>query len=144
MANKIGIIGAGAMGQGIAQVAVTQGEIVFIYDAKVEMSQKAIIEIRANLEKLISKGKFDSAKLESTLGNLESVASIAELAKCDIVIEAAVENLPIKRQIFEELESIVSDHCILASNTSSLSITSIASACKRPERVVGMHFFNPA
>jgi len=141
--KTIGIIGAGAMGSGIAQVAATAGSKVFLYDANKEVQDAAELLIAKMLTKLEDKGKLQESA--NTIAERITYASdMDEFESCELVIEAIVENLQIKKNVFEELESIVNDTCILASNTSSLSIASIAAACKIPSRVMGLHFFNPA
>jgi len=141
--KTIGIIGAGAMGSGIAQVAATAGSKVFLYDANKEVQDAAESLIAKMLTKLEDKGKLQESA--NTIAERITYASdMDEFESCELVIEAIVENLQIKKNVFEELESIVNDTCILASNTSSLSIASIAAACKIPSRVMGLHFFNPA
>jgi 3-hydroxybutyryl-CoA dehydrogenase len=142
--TAIGVIGSGAMGAGIAQIAATAGHSVFLYDTSKSALDKAKMALDQTLSKLIEKQKITEAKAESIKKNLYYASNLNELAPCGLVIEAIIENLDIKQQVFTQLETIVSDSCILASNTSSLSIASIAAACKRPERVVGIHFFNPA
>ncbi|MCX6290860.1 MAG: 3-hydroxyacyl-CoA dehydrogenase NAD-binding domain-containing protein [Bacteroidetes bacterium] len=140
----VGVIGAGTMGSGIAQVASASGHSVKIYDN----SKAVLILARQNLvssvDRLVGKQKISGEEGESIKGKIEWVNDLAKFADCGLVIEAIVENLDIKQKLFSELENIVGDDCILASNTSSLSITSIAAACRKPERVIGIHFFNPA
>ena len=138
----VGIIGSGAMGAGIAQVAAMAGHTVWIYDTQQAALEKASASLKSNLTKLEEKGKIKDAA--SVFATMHFVSSLSALAPCTLVIEAIVENLNIKKTVFSELETIVADDCILASNTSSLSITSIAAACKLPQRVLGLHFFNPA
>ncbi len=141
---KIGIIGAGAMGSGIAQVAATAGNIVKIYDANDVAMQRALENVRLGLRRIAEKGKI-SLIAAADIANKISIAERLEgLGDCDLIIEAIIEDLEIKKNIFNELEMYVSEDCILASNTSSLSITAIAGACQSPERVIGIHFFNPA
>ncbi len=140
----IGVIGSGAMGAGIAQVAATAGHTIYLYDNNKAALDKAKTSLTQTLQKLVEKQKLTTEKAESIAKNFCYASDLKELAPCGLVIEAIVENLDIKQQVFAQLETIVSDSCILASNTSSLSIASIAAACKRTERVVGIHFFNPA
>jgi 3-hydroxybutyryl-CoA dehydrogenase len=142
--TAIGVIGSGAMGAGIAQVAATAGHIVFLYDNNKSALDKAKTSLDQTLNKLVEKQKITATKAEAITKNICYASDLQELALCLLVIEAIVENLDIKQQLFAQLETIVSDNCILASNTSSLSIASIAAACKKSERVVGIHFFNPA
>jgi len=138
----VGIIGSGAMGAGIAQVAAMAGHTVWIYDTQQAALEKASASLKSNLIKLEEKGKIKDAA--SVFAAMHFVSNLSTLAPCSLIIEAIIENLNIKKTVFSELETIVADDCILASNTSSLSITSIAAACKLPQRVLGLHFFNPA
>ena len=140
----IGIIGCGAMGIGIGQLAATESHQVFIFDSSIDALKKAEINLKNTLKKLIDKGKIDSQKESEIINNINFSNNIESLKPCDLVIEAIIENIEIKKKVFADLEKIVSQTCILASNTSSLSITSIASACINPEKVIGIHFFNPA
>lgn len=140
----IGIIGSGAMGSGIAQVAATAGNKVIIYDTNAEALNKAKANLESSLTKLVEKAKITEAKKTEVITNTTYSNSLNNFKDCNLIIEAIVEKLEIKKQVFSEVEKIVSDTCVIASNTSSLSITSIASACKKPERVMGIHFFNPA
>ena len=140
----IGVVGSGAMGNGIAQVAATAGHKTIIYDTNTSALEKAKSNLTNSLNKLVEKQKITAEKSESILNLTTYSSSIQELKSCDLIIEAIIENSDIKQSVFKELESITSDTCVLASNTSSLSITSIASACIKPEKVIGIHFFNPA
>lgn len=142
--KRVGIIGAGTMGVGIAQVAATNGCFVTIFDANSQQAEIAKSGLQSTIEKLISKGKISQEQGDSILANCVFCSSLSDLAPSDLVIEAIVENKEIKHQVFTELESLVSETCILASNTSSISITSLASCLKKPERFIGIHFFNPA
>ena len=141
---KIGIIGAGAMGSGIAQVAATAGNIVKIYDANDVAMQRALENVRLSLRRVAEKGKISLIAAADIANKISITERLEGLGDCDLIIEAIIEDLEIKKNIFNELEMYVSGNCILASNTSSLSITAIAGACQSPERVVGIHFFNPA
>lgn len=140
----VGIVGAGAMGSGIAQVAALAGHQVIIVDAYKDALNKAKEQIQRTLRKQVEKGTFTQQKSDSISGNISFSEDINSLNNCGLIIEAIIENLDVKQKLFSDLEKIVSDDCILATNTSSLSIVSIASACKKPERVIGIHFFNPA
>lgn len=140
----IGIVGSGAMGSGIAQVAATAGHPTIVYDTNSAALEKAKANLTNSLNKLVEKEKISSDKAQSILKLTSYTSSIQDFKSCDLIIEAIVENIDIKQSVFKELESITSNTCILASNTSSLSITSIASACNNPEKVMGIHFFNPA
>ncbi len=141
---KIGIIGAGAMGSGIAQVAATAGNIVKIYDANDVAMQRALENVRLNLRRVAEKGKISLIAAADIANKISITERLEGLGDCDLIIEAIIEDLEIKKDIFNELEMYVSEDCILASNTSSLSITAISGACQSPERVIGIHFFNPA
>ncbi len=141
---NIAIIGSGTMGSGIAQVAATAGCRVKIYDSNADTLSRSQSSLENTLIKLVEKGKIDSAEKQRISGAISYVSALEELFDSDLVIEAIVENLDIKKKLFSDLEEIVRQDAILASNTSSLSIASIASACKNAGRVIGIHFFNPA
>ncbi|PHI21297.1 3-hydroxybutyryl-CoA dehydrogenase [Lewinellaceae bacterium SD302] len=140
----VGIIGSGTMGSGIAQVAATAGSRVLVYDTKVEALERSRSKLEKILNRLIEKGRIDEGKKNEIQGNISYVNSLSDLKECGLVIEAIVENLEIKQAVFTELESYLAASAIIASNTSSLSIASIAAALQKPERCVGIHFFNPA
>jgi 3-hydroxybutyryl-CoA dehydrogenase len=140
----IGIIGSGAMGSGIAQVAASAGHPVIVYDTNQQALDKAKATLESTLKKLVEKQKLTEQATQDIIARTQYASDLKQFEKCVLVIEAIVENIEIKQQLFTNLETIVSDTCILASNTSSLSIASIASGCKKPERVIGIHFFNPA
>lgn len=146
--SVIGIIGSGAMGSGIAQVAATAGHKVIVYDSSSLAVEKAVSNLSATLDKLAAKGKISAEDAKSIFSRVHFISDLPELAKsghnCSLIIEAIIENLEAKQALFSELEKIVQGNCILATNTSSLSVTSIASACADPSRVLGIHFFNPA
>lgn len=142
--SKIGVVGSGAMGSGIAQVAATAGHQVFIYDTNTQALDKAKSQLTQTLNKLVEKQKLTSEKASGILNNIQYCTQLADLKECALVIEAIIERLDVKQTVFGELEKICGSETVLASNTSSLSITSIASACSSPEKVVGIHFFNPA
>ncbi|NQY06940.1 MAG: 3-hydroxybutyryl-CoA dehydrogenase [Flavobacteriaceae bacterium] len=144
MIRNVGIIGSGTMGSGIAQVAATAGCSVKLYDTKQEALDKAKASLEKILNRLIEKGRIDSEEKSRIQGNISYVSSLKELGDADLTIEAIIENLEIKQKVFAELESYVSDKAIIASNTSSLSIASIAASLQKPERCIGIHFFNPA
>lgn len=137
----IGIVGSGAMGSGIAQVAATAGHPIIIYDNNHAALDKAKANLTTTLNKLQEKGKLVNAS--EILQRFSFVTDINAFADCGVIIEAIVENLDVKRSVFKQLEAVVAYNCILATNTSSLSVTSIAAACTKAERVVGIHFFNP-
>ncbi len=144
MIKKVGIIGGGTMGSGIAQVAATAGCSVKLFDTNEDALNKAKSDLEKIMARLVEKGKIDSEEKERIQNNIKYVNSLKELADSDLTIEAIVENLEIKKNVFSTLEKFVGDDCIIASNTSSLSIASIASSLQNPERCIGIHFFNPA
>ncbi|MEN6670343.1 3-hydroxyacyl-CoA dehydrogenase [Psychrobacter sp. B38] len=141
--NTLAIVGTGIMGMGIAQIAAQAGIEVLLFDAKSGAAEKGRQSLKATLEKLAAKGKFTDEELQATLDNLIVIDELKSIAKVDVVVEAIIENLEIKQQLFKQLEEVVSAETILATNTSSLSVTAIAANCHLPERVVGFHFFNP-
>jgi 3-hydroxybutyryl-CoA dehydrogenase len=141
---KVAVIGSGTMGSGIAQVAATAGCLVKIYDANAEALSRSQKSLESTLLKLVEKGKINAAESGKISTAITYVIALEELHDADLVIEAIVENLGVKKKLFSDLEAIVAPETILASNTSSLSIASIASACENPGRVIGIHFFNPA
>ena len=141
---NIGIIGSGTMGSGIAQVAATAGCSVKLYDTNQAALDKAKASLEKILNRLIEKGRIDAEEKNRIQSNIAYVDSLKALADSNLTIEAIVENIDIKKKVFSELESYVADDCIIASNTSSLSIASIASSLQKPERCIGIHFFNPA
>ncbi len=141
---NIAIIGSGTMGSGIAQVAATFGCAVKIFDTNQEALSKSRLNLENTLSKLVEKDKINASEKEAISNNITYVNELKSLSDSDLVIEAIIENLEVKRKLFSDLEKIVSEKTILASNTSSLSIASIAASCKKSERVIGIHFFNPA
>ena len=141
---NVSVIGSGTMGSGIAQVAATAGCTVKIYDSSKEALSKSKAALEKTMVILLEKGKIDAAEKDRILSNIQYVDLISELSDANLVIEAILENLEIKAKLFSEIEQLVSDDTILASNTSSLSIASIAASCQKSERVIGIHFFNPA
>lgn len=138
----IGVVGAGAMGSGIAQVAAMAGHSVLLYDTQEAALQRARSNLQATLNKLQEKGKVNNAG--EIMGRLQPVQDLVAFAACDLAIEAIVEKLEVKKAVFQQLSALASPECVLATNTSSLSVTSIAAACSEPGRVLGLHFFNPA
>ncbi len=138
----VGVIGSGAMGSGIAQVAAMAGHTVIVCDTSEAVLDKARQSLTGILQKLQDKGKIESA--EEVMGRFSFTTDIQDLGVCGLIIEAIVENPDIKKKVFADVEKLVREDCLLATNTSSLSVTSIAAACVRPERVLGLHFFNPA
>ncbi len=141
--KKILVIGAGQMGSGIAQVAAQAGYSVVLNDIKPEFVQKGLDNIAKNLARSVEKGRITDADKQAVLGRIKSSTSLEDAKDVDLAIEAAVENMAIKGKIFADLDRIAPPHAILATNTSSLPITEIGAATKRPEKVIGMHFFNP-
>ena len=141
--QKLGVVGAGQMGQGIAQVAAQAGVDVMIVDAAPDFAQMGIGKIKKQLDRLVEKGKMEGAARDATLSHLKAGNSHRDLHDCDVVIEAAPEKEDLKLAIFKSLGEACKDDAILASNTSSISITKIAAASGRPDRVIGMHFMNP-
>jgi len=142
--NAVAVIGAGTMGAGIVQVAATAGHAVYLFDTSEEALTRGIAQIEKFLGRSVAKGRMDEAQRLAILGRIHRCCDLKDLAPAKLIIEAIVENIDIKRSVFSQLEDILSEEAILASNTSSLSITEIAAKLKRPERMVGMHFFNPA
>lgn len=141
---KVAVIGSGTMGSGIAQVAATAGCEVKIFDSNLSALEKSKSSLETTLARLVEKEKIDTKEKNRIENNISFAHSLSELSHSDLVIEAIVENIDIKRKLFSDLETYVSPETILASNTSSLSIASIAASCQKPERVIGIHFFNPA
>ena len=141
---NVGIIGAGTMGSGIAQVASTAGYTVKIFDASEAALNKAETSLEKILNRLIEKGRIDNKEKERIQNNISYVGRLKDLSGSDLTIEAIVENLEVKQNVLSELENYLCDKCIIASNTSSLSVASIAASLKKPERCIGIHFFNPA
>ncbi len=139
----VGIVGAGAMGAGIAQVAAMSGAEVRIFDKSQEAKSKALQNIQSSINKFVDKGSLSVSDGIAVIGKIYLCEKLETFSDCDLIIEAIIEDLSIKKELFQSLESIVSHECILASNTSSLSITSIASVLKHPSRCIGIHFFNP-
>ena len=139
----LGVLGAGAMGRGIAQVAAAGGMRVRLFDANADVAKDAHTFIGSMFNRAAERGRMTADEAAAALGRVETVSGMQGFAECDAVIEAIVENLDVKHKVLSELEGIVRADAIIASNTSSLSVTTIASACKHPERVAGFHFFNP-
>lgn len=141
---KIAVIGAGTMGSGIAQVAAQAGHPVVLYDTRREVVDKALAGLRKTLDRLVEKGKLSADQADGIHGRIAPASDLKELAGSGLVIEAIIEDLGIKKKLFAELEGLVEEDAVLATNTSSLSVTAIAAACAHPERFIGLHFFNPA
>lgn len=141
---NIGIIGAGTMGIGIAQVAATNGCKVWVYDANARQVETATLGLEKTLIKLVDKQKISGEKMTEILANISIATELKDFKDCELVIEAIIENKEIKTKVFTELENHVSESCIIGSNTSSISITSLGAELKHPGRFIGIHFFNPA
>ena len=141
---KVSVIGAGTMGAGIAQIAATNGHKVCLYDSFEGAIETAETKLKKILDRLVEKERITQQDNEAILGRINFTKDIKDVSASGLVIEAIIENLEIKQKVFTEIESLVDEECIIASNTSSLSIASIASALKKAKRVVGIHFFNPA
>ena len=143
MAEIIGVVGAGTMGNGIAQTAASAGFDVVICDISKELIERGVANIGKSLDRFVKKETITAKQKDEILGHIKTSTEIGDLKDCSLVVEAATENFDIKKQIFEQLDQIVGTHAILSSNTSSISITKIAASTKRPDKVIGMHFFNP-
>jgi 3-hydroxybutyryl-CoA dehydrogenase len=141
--SVVAVIGSGAMGAGIAQVAASAGHQVRLFDTRPEAVAKAIAEIGKGFAKLVEKGRMAAPEADLARARLQPIDTLQDTKDAALVVEAVVENLEVKRALFAELEDIVGDDCILATNTSSISVTAIAARLRRPQRLVGMHFFNP-
>ena len=141
--QKVGVVGCGLMGSGIAQVAAAAGFHTVVREVSGEIVEKGLKNIDKNLARLVEKGTLDESKKAEIRGRLKGTTALQDLKDCDVVIEAIIEQLPAKRELFSALDALCPASTIFASNTSSLTITEIATATKRPERFVGLHFFNP-
>lgn len=141
--KTIAIIGVGVMGSGIAQIAAQSGHTTYLYDAKAGAAQQAKEKLAATFQKLLDKNKITAEQADAANANLLIAHELSDLKSCDLIVEAIIERLDIKQSLMDQLEAIVPETTILASNTSSLSITAIAANCRHPERVIGYHFFNP-
>jgi 3-hydroxybutyryl-CoA dehydrogenase len=141
--SRVGVIGAGQMGNGIAQVFAVNGAQVVMLDVNEDALKKGVGTIQKSLSKLVEKGKLEAAKKDAALGNIKTGTEYAALADCDLIIEAATENLELKRKIFASIDAVASDNAIIATNTSSISITTLAAGMKHPAKFIGMHFMNP-
>jgi 3-hydroxybutyryl-CoA dehydrogenase len=142
--RTVGVVGLGTMGAGIAQIAALAGNDVVGREVSEELGERARGRVEHFVGRAVEKGRLDAAERDAALGRLRTTTDLADLAECDLVIEAIVEELDAKRQLFAELERVCAADAILATNTSALSVTEIADATERPDRVIGMHFFNPA
>jgi len=141
---NVGIIGAGTMGIGIAQVAATNGCKVWVYDANAKQVETATVGLEKTLTKLVDKQKISAEKMTEILANISIATELKDFKDCELIIEAIIENKEIKTKVFTELEKHVSESCVIGSNTSSISITSLGAELQIPERFIGIHFFNPA
>ena len=141
--ERMAVIGAGQMGSGIAQVAAQAGVTVIVADASPELARRSVEKLGATLGKLVEKGKLSAADREAVLGRIRAAGSLEDCAPADLAIEAVVENETVKKDIFRKLDGLLAPGAILASNTSSISITALAAATKRPDRFIGIHFMNP-
>ncbi|HLX07442.1 MAG TPA: 3-hydroxybutyryl-CoA dehydrogenase [Thermoanaerobaculia bacterium] len=141
--RKVGVLGCGLMGAGIAEVAARAGFETVVREVSEEVVEKGLGRLRGSLDKAVERGKLEAAERDKTWGRLRGVVDLGDLADCDLVVEAIVENLDEKRRTFAALDAVVKEGTLFASNTSSLTITQVAMATKRPDRFVGMHFFNP-
>ncbi|HET9451406.1 MAG TPA: 3-hydroxyacyl-CoA dehydrogenase family protein [Aggregicoccus sp.] len=142
--ESFGVVGAGTMGHGIAQLAAQAGYDVQLYDTTQERAEAGLARLRANLEAGVQKGKVAPAERDAALARVRAVSALGALARCAVVIEAVPEELALKQALFRELSALLAPDALLATNTSALSVTELAAAARHPERVVGMHFFNPA
>jgi 3-hydroxybutyryl-CoA dehydrogenase len=143
MTERIGVVGAGTMGSGIAQTAASAGFDVAIYDVSVEFIERGIANIGKSLDRFVKKETISEQQKGEILGRIKAFNNLEMLKDCSLIVEAATENFDIKKQIFERLDQVAGPDAILSSNTSSISITKIAAVTKRPDKVIGMHFFNP-
>ena len=141
--EKVGVVGCGLMGSGIAQVSAQAGFQTVVREVNAELVEKGLKGIEKNLARLVEKGTLTEAAKTEVRGRLKGTTSLDEMKNCDVIVEAIIEQLPVKRELFLKLDALCAAHTIFASNTSSLTITEIAAATKRPERFVGLHFFNP-
>jgi 3-hydroxybutyryl-CoA dehydrogenase len=143
VAKRIGVVGAGTMGNGIAHVFARAGSAVTLFDVSEQALERGLATVRKNLEREAAKGKLDAEEVPEALARIKPVLRLEELQGCELVIEAATEKFAVKQAVFRDLDALLAESAVLASNTSSISITKLAAATKRPDRVIGMHFFNP-
>ena len=142
--GPVGVIGAGTMGTGIVHIAATAGHTVHLFDENARLFERAVGSIKTTFKKLVEKGRMTDAEASDIIGRIHFAENVSEFHDCELVIEAIIEDLDIKQKVFIELEAGTGSNTILATNTSSLSVTSIAGACNNPGRILGLHFFNPA
>jgi len=141
--RKVGVLGCGLMGAGIAEVAARAGFETVVREVSEEVVEKGLAKLRGSLDKAVERGKLDAGERDKAWGRLSGVIDLGALADCDLIVEAIVENLDEKRKTFAALDAVVKEGALFASNTSSLTITQVAMATRRPDRFVGLHFFNP-
>jgi 3-hydroxybutyryl-CoA dehydrogenase len=141
--ERVGVLGAGLMGSGIAEVCAKAGYDTVVREVSDDLARKGIGRVESSLAKAVEKGKLSAADRDAARGRLTPTTRVSDLAKCDLVIEAVVENLDAKKELFDELDRICADSAIFCSNTSSLTITELSAATRRPDRFAGLHFFNP-
>ncbi len=142
--RTVGVVGCGLMGSGIAEVCARAGFQVIVREVNEELLRKGLDRIRASMAKAVERGKLAASEMEAAWGRIRGTLNMEDFAACDLVIEAVVEEMKVKKAVFAELDRICPPHAVLASNTSSLSITELGSVTRRPEKVIGFHFFNPA
>jgi 3-hydroxybutyryl-CoA dehydrogenase len=142
--NKVGVLGAGLMGSGIAEVCAKSGYETVVREVSDDLARKGVHRVESSLAKAVERGKLAAAESEAARARLSATTQVKDLAGCDLVIEAVVENLDAKKELFGELDSLCGDSAIFCSNTSSLTITELSAATRRADRFAGLHFFNPA
>ncbi len=142
--RTVGVIGCGQMGSGIVEVVARAGYEVWVLEVNDELLQKGLSRVQASMARAVKRGKMSEAEKEAAWKRIHGTLNLDDFHRCDLVIEAAVERLEVKQDIFRQLDEITPDHALLASNTSSISLTALAAATQRPDRVLGLHFFNPA
>ncbi|NIP83223.1 MAG: 3-hydroxybutyryl-CoA dehydrogenase, partial [Gemmatimonadetes bacterium] len=141
--NTVAVVGCGLMGSGIAEIAAKSGYTTLVREVDDELLEKGLGRIRKSMDRAVEKGKLEAGDRDAALDRLRGVTALEDLAGADLVIEAIVEDLDAKKELFSTLDELCPEHTILASNTSSLTITEMAAATDRPDRFVGLHFFNP-
>jgi 3-hydroxybutyryl-CoA dehydrogenase len=141
--KRVGVCGAGLMGAGIAQVAATAGFETVIYEVDKAAIDKGMARIRASLDKFVEKGTLSAADRDAALGRLEQTTNLEDIRRSDLVIEAIIENMPAKKELFKKLDALLAPGAVICSNTSSLCIIEMAAVTKRPKQIAGLHFFNP-
>ena len=142
--KNVGVVGAGTMGSGIVQIAAQAGCDVILVDASSDALTRSEVNLAKVFQRLVEKGRVSSEEAHAVQGRIRRSTQVQDLSECDVVVEAIVEDLGVKSKLFQTLETVVSQDAVLATNTSSLSVTALARACEHPSRVVGLHFFNPA